>query len=166
VRARRSQNGSAGYRRIVVPIVDDAASLRALDVACRLASERRASVIAVTVIEVPELLPLDAHMVEEEEDALKALVRASSVGEAYGVTVSPRILRARQAAVAIVEQARTAAAEVVVLGAPRTGLHKRHAPIFGRTVHDVLVRAACRVMVVSAPAEVAEPPAARRGWRR
>ena len=45
------------YRRIVVPIVPGRPSDDALDVACRLAAERGARVVALTVIEIPLELP-------------------------------------------------------------------------------------------------------------
>ena len=44
-----------GYRRIVVPISDNAESEKAVDVACRLAAEHGASITLVAVVEVPTL---------------------------------------------------------------------------------------------------------------
>src|SRR5213593_3191627 len=87
-----------GYRRILVPVVDNPESAEAVDVACRLAAERHGSLAVVTVIEVPPQLPLDAHMLEEEEDAHAVLVRAQAIGASYVVDVSTSILRARDAA--------------------------------------------------------------------
>ncbi len=59
--ARR--RGSLSYRSILVPVVDRDVSEQAMAIACRLAVERGATVTAVSVIEVPVELPLDAHMV-------------------------------------------------------------------------------------------------------
>ena len=55
------------YRRILVPVFDREISEQAMAIACRLAAERRTSVTAISVIEVPAELPLDAHMTDEEE---------------------------------------------------------------------------------------------------
>ena len=51
---------SIGYRSLLVPLADNAETDQALDVACRLAAEHRASITAVAVIEVPQVLPLVA----------------------------------------------------------------------------------------------------------
>src|SRR2546423_14305463 len=80
---------AAGYRRILVPVVADAVSVEAVDVACRLAAERHGSITLTTVVEVPPPLPLDAHMDEEDEDAHAVLARAQAIAETYGVDVTP-----------------------------------------------------------------------------
>ena len=48
------------FRSILVPIAPGYASDEAMDFACRLAAERRASIVALTAIEVPLDQPLDA----------------------------------------------------------------------------------------------------------
>ncbi len=68
-----------------------------MDVACRLAAERRASIVAVTVIEVPLELPLDAVLPDQVEEANRLLDEARAIGESYGVKVIGRIVRARHA---------------------------------------------------------------------
>ena len=88
-------------------------------IACRLAAERRTSVTAVSVIEVPAELPLDAHMTDEEEQLKPALAEASAIAELYGVGVEARTLRGRAAGEAIVEEAKQARSEIIVLSAPR-----------------------------------------------
>src|SRR5438270_6027146 len=102
------------YRRIVVPVREGPESERAVRVACSLAADRGASIAAVAVVEIPPLLPLDAHMDEEEEDARGALRRAQVVADSFGVPLNGCILRAREAATAIVGQAESLDAEVVV----------------------------------------------------
>src|SRR5919197_1199517 len=61
-------------------------------------------------------------MIEEEDEAHRLLDRAEAVGDSYGVAVSAHILRAREPATAIVEQADSSGAEIVVVG----GARKRH----------------------------------------
>ena len=80
-----------------MPVVEGAESERALELACRLAGDSGANVVAVAVVEVPPLLPLDAHMLDEERVALELLTRAGATADSYGVTLLPRILRARSA---------------------------------------------------------------------
>jgi basic amino acid/polyamine antiporter, APA family len=149
---RSRQRVAVAYQRILVPLVDTSDSERAVAVACQLGAERGASVSAVSVIEVPVELPIDAHMTDEEAHAKHVLRDAAAIGDRYGVTVAPRILRGRSAGEAIVEEARRSRSEIIVLWAPRRNRLGSKAAIFGRTVDYVLKHAPCRVMVTAAPA--------------
>jgi basic amino acid/polyamine antiporter, APA family len=135
------------YRNILVPIVGGRESEDAVDVACRLAAERRARIVALRVIVVPLELPLDARMPDAVGRADELLDQARAVGELYGVRVIGRIVRARRAGSAIVEESLSRHSEVIVLGAPRAK-HSRRA-VFGKTVDYVLRNAPTRVMVAS-----------------
>lgn len=121
-------------------------------IACQLAAERKTSVTAVSVIEVPPELPLNAHMFDEEEGLKPVLAEARAIAELYGVGVEARTLRGRRAGEAIVEEARRLKSEIIVLSAPRKLRASTRAPIFGRTVDYVLKHAPGRVMVAAAPA--------------
>jgi nucleotide-binding universal stress UspA family protein len=153
---RKRATVAVGYRSILVPVADNAESEKAVDVACRLSAERGASIIAVAVIEVPSVLPLDAHMLEEEADARRVLTRAAAIGDSYGIRVSPRTVRGREAAAAIVDQAAATRCELIVIGAPRKRRFGNRAFVFGRTGEAVLKKAPCRVMVIAAPSEAAD----------
>ena len=137
------------YRRIVVPIVPGRPSDDALDVACRLAAERGARVVALSVIEVPLELPLDADLPDEERLANDELDEAMAVGDTYGVRVVGRLVRGRSASVEIVREAERRGAEIIVLGSPRKDLTSRRRGVFGSTVDRVMRRAPCRVMVTA-----------------
>jgi basic amino acid/polyamine antiporter, APA family len=137
------------YRRIVVPIVPGRPSDDALDVACRLAAERGARVVALTVIEVPLELPLDADLPEEERLANDELDEAMAIGDTYGVRVVGRLVRGRSASVEIVREAERRGAEIIVLGSPHKDLTSRRRGVFGSTVDRVMRRAPCRVMVTA-----------------
>lgn len=137
-----------------MPVAGNAESLRAVDVACRLAADTRAVVELVTVIEVPPLLPLDAHMQDEEELARSVLRRADAVAGSFGVNVASRLVRAREASTAIVTEAEQAHAQLIVIGAPRRRRARRNAPVFGSTVRHVLKHAGSRVMLIAAADEV------------
>jgi len=145
-----------GYRRIVVPISDNAESEKAVDVACRLAAEHGASITLVAVVEVPTLLPIDAHMVEEETHSHRLIERAAAIADSYGVGVTHRILRAREPGRAIVEEAAATNAEILVIGAPRKNGALGRTGVFGTTVEHVLKRAPCRVMVIGTPHRAAQ----------
>jgi APA family basic amino acid/polyamine antiporter len=133
------------YRSILVPIVSGDESREAVDLAARLAAERRATIVALRVVVVPMELPLDARLPAHEEEADRLLDEARAIAETYGVRNVERLVRARHAGRAIVEEAERRQSEILVLGAPRS----RHRQIFGQTVDYVLKHAPCRVMVAA-----------------
>jgi nucleotide-binding universal stress UspA family protein len=136
---------------MLVPIADNLQSEKAIDVASRLAAEHGSSIVALAIIEVPSVLPLNAHMIDEEREAHRLLERATALAELYGVSVSPRIVRARDAATAIVVEATTRGTETILIGAPRKVRASKGVAVFGSTVEHVLKRAPCRVMVIGTP---------------
>ena len=138
------------YRSILVPIAAGYPSDEAMDVACRLATERRATIVAMTAIEVPLELPLDAYLPEQVSEADVQLDEARAIGESYGVNVITRLVRVRNAGRAIVDEAARRHAELIVMGGPRrVRLQKGKRAIFGDTVDFVLKHAPCRVMVAA-----------------
>jgi nucleotide-binding universal stress UspA family protein len=125
-------------------------SLEALEIACRLAADDRARITAISVIEVPALLPLDAHFADEEEAARRLFEQAGSIADTYGVKVHGQLVRARDTAAAIVAQATTDRSELILVGAPRAELAGSSRRLTLDPVLRVLRDAPCRVMVVSA----------------
>jgi nucleotide-binding universal stress UspA family protein len=145
---RRRARVLDGYRRLLVPVADNRESEEAIDVAARLAAEHGSSISVVAVIEVPALLPVDAHMHEEEAQAHALLARAAAIAESYGVSVSLHTVRGRDAASAILAEVALRNIELIVIGAPRKLRSDRGVAMFGSTVEHVLRRAPCRVMIV------------------
>jgi basic amino acid/polyamine antiporter, APA family len=135
------------YRTIVVPVVRSEESEEALVAAARLAAERRATVAILHVIEVPLDLPLDVQLPDVEEEANEVLDNASAFVESYGVRTVARVLRARAAGPAIVEEADRRNAELIIMGAPR--VRPGRARIFGSTVDYVLKHASTRVLIAA-----------------
>ena len=82
------------YRRLLVPVLAGRASDEAFDIAAGLAAERGAQITAVYVVEVPLDQPLSAELPAEEDVANRELDEARAIGESYGVTVIPRLVRA------------------------------------------------------------------------
>jgi basic amino acid/polyamine antiporter, APA family len=133
------------YRSILVPIVTGPESHEAVEVAARLATERAGRIVLLRVIVVPLELPLDADLGSELAEADLLLDEGRAIAAQYGVRVVERVVRARHAGRAIVDEAERRVSEIIVLGAPR-GQHKA---IFGHTVDYVLKHAPCRVMVAA-----------------
>jgi APA family basic amino acid/polyamine antiporter len=136
------------YRRLLVPVIDGPESDEAMNIASQLAAERRASITALHVIEVPLDRALGDEVPDAEDLADAVLDEARAIGDSYGVDVITRIVRARSPGRAIVDEAMRRGSEIVVMGAPRRAA--RRSGIFDDTVDFVLKHAPCRVMVASA----------------
>jgi APA family basic amino acid/polyamine antiporter len=133
------------YRTILVPVVTGGESREAVELAARLATERAGRIVLLRVVVVPLELPLDADLSEQLDAANDLLDDHRAIAAPYGVRVVERVVRARNAGKAIVEEAERRGAEIIVLGAPRG----RHRAIFGHTVDYVLKHAPSRVMVAA-----------------
>jgi len=95
---------------------------------------------------VPLDQPLDTRLEDEERMADEALDIAAAIAELYGVKFTERLVRARHAGRAIVDEATRRQSEIIVMGAPRGG---RGRGVFSETVDFVLKHAPSRVMVVA-----------------
>jgi len=135
------------YRSILVPVKPGRMSEEAVDVACRLATQRGSSIGAVAVVVVPLELSLDTQLADDEARAYDVLDAARAIGELYGVDVRGRLVRARSAGRAIVDEADRRQTEIIVMGTPRTD--RARSAVFSDTVDFVLKHAPCRVMVAA-----------------
>lgn len=140
------------YRSIVVPLLGRDETEHALDLACRLAADRRAHVVLVAPLVVPQELPLDAHF-DAEVDALREpLEKAAAIAESYGVAAHRQVVRTRDRALGheLAEVAADYRAELIVVGAPvesRRGFRRPFPP----DVMSILRDAPCRVMIATGP---------------
>ena len=134
-----------------MPVAPGYPSDEAMDVACRLARERGSRIVAVTVIEVPLELPLDAYLPEQVRGGERAARRGARDRRARtACNVIARIVRARNAGRAIVDEAVRRGSEIIVMGGPRrVRLAAGKRAIFGDTVDFVLKHAPVRVMVAA-----------------
>jgi APA family basic amino acid/polyamine antiporter len=137
------------YRNLLVPVIPGQPSDAAMDVACQLAAERRARIIALNVLEVPLDRALTDRFPELEASGNAELDEAVAIGDSYGVRVLTRLDRAHAAGPAIVAEADARNAEIIVLGTPRRHLTARQTAVFGKTVDYVLKHAQCRVMIAT-----------------
>lgn len=139
-------------RRVVVPLFEGEETEAALDLACRLAAERRARIVLVAPLVVPRELLLEAHFHTELARLRARLGSAAAVAESQGVATRRRIVRTRPGRFGsdVAELAARLRAELVVVGArveSRRGFHDAFPPEVLR-----LVRAApCRVVIATAP---------------
>jgi APA family basic amino acid/polyamine antiporter len=104
------------YRSILVAFEDDAPfSQEPIATAVRLAAKRRRGIHVVSTLTVPQSLPLDAPLREEEAEASSKIEQAKLIG---GLRVSGHVHRVRpnQTGHSIAEEAREMKASALVIG--------------------------------------------------
>jgi basic amino acid/polyamine antiporter, APA family len=144
----------ADFHRLLVPMKLGPIGEEMVATAVALAKERDARVEALFVILVPLDEPLDAPMLDKEEQAAASLAEAVLLGDEHSVRVEPITVRARSIGKAIVDRAMEGEADLIVLGSsPRW---RRQSAFFSPTVDYVLRQAPCEVLVVAFPQGVLE----------
>jgi APA family basic amino acid/polyamine antiporter len=177
-RSLTKQVPELSYRNILVPIFGTELDDDIVSTAGRLAAAEHeeaggaadeARLRLVYVIEVPLELALDARLPPaREEEARRALERASEVGEEYDeVEVSSEVIRARKVGAGIVEAARRYGSEAIVVGAEPPSRIKGGAMLggigaakpeeIGAATEYVLMKAPCRVLLTAPPEAVVDP---------
>jgi nucleotide-binding universal stress UspA family protein len=153
-RAKRLARRTAAvrYRSIVVPLLGREETDHAVDLACRLAADRRARVVLVAPLVVEPELPLNAQFPEETAVLRAQLDEAAAIAESYGVGARRRLVRTRERALGyeLAEVAHDHRAELIVVGSPvesRRGFRNAFPP----EIFSVLREAPCRVMVATGP---------------
>jgi APA family basic amino acid/polyamine antiporter len=159
------------FRNILVPVFGTKLDDDIVATAGRLAAAEQegsgnggdARLDVVYVIEVPLTLPLDAALPPEREaEAQRALERAREVGEEYeDVDVTTEVIRARKVGAGIIEAARRANSEAIVIGGePPTkirggarlgGIGAAKPEEIGAATEHVLKKAPCRVLLTAPP---------------
>jgi len=160
------------FRNILVPVFGTELDDDIVATAGRLAAaEQEASgddgeshLDVVYVIEVPLSLPLDAKLPQEREaQARRTLERAREVGEEYeDVDVRTEVIRARKVGAGILEAARRADSEAIVIGGEPPskirgggilgGIGAARPAEVGAATEYVLKKAPCRVLLTAPPA--------------
>jgi nucleotide-binding universal stress UspA family protein len=96
-------------------------------------------------IEIPRSMPLSAPFAEEEDHARRLLNEAESLAAKIGLRVRTHIIRARNTAEEIIEQAGTLNINTIVMSLPAASEEDR-API-QNIVRHVLEHARCEVLI-------------------
>ena len=144
------------YQKLLVPLVDSQVADEMMVLACQLATEKKAAIDALYVIEVPLNLPLDARLPKNEDRAQAVLEGAVAIADQFKIPVTPVVVRARQAGRAIVETAAARHSEVIVLGSRRK--RRIGGRLFGDTTSYVLEHASTEVVHTIVPEEGLTPP--------
>jgi nucleotide-binding universal stress UspA family protein len=130
--------------RILVPVQGAALSDRMVALGSQMAKARQAQIEVFYVIEVPWTLPLSARLPDAERLADEVLDRARKIAERYGVPLETRVVNAREAGRAIVEEAITTRADIILM----SDIPERYGETkFSATTSLVFSHAPCEVMV-------------------
>ncbi len=145
------------YQRILVPTKIGIIGEEVLGTALRLAEEQRCSVLALHVIRVPLDLPIDAELIDAEEQAEASLAEAQLLAAEQGIPIEVRIVRSRAIGETVVAEAVEHDVDLIVMGSsPRW---RRQSRFFSPTVEFVLRKAPCEVLVIAYPQGVLEEEA-------
>jgi nucleotide-binding universal stress UspA family protein len=131
---------------VIVALRDTDHAEDLIKLGCLIASEGEDKIMVLHVIEVPPVLPLDAHDEALDGPAQRLMARASTIAQQqFGKQVMTRIVRARFAGEAIADEAREHKARWLVLG-------YRHRSrvgeiFFGSTVRHLAEGAPCRLII-------------------
>ena len=131
-------------RNVLVALAGNEMDEELMRTACYMAKNGKGHVIAITVVEVPRTLPLDA--VVEGNLAEQVLDRAIRVAQDVNVEIEAEVVQAREAGSAIVDEANDRQCRLILMGInPRTRFGQFD---LGRTVPYVLEHANGRVWVM------------------
>jgi nucleotide-binding universal stress UspA family protein len=133
------------FHKILVSITGTEIDDEALRLACRLAKKDKAKIWAVYVIAVKRSLPLEAEIESETKKAESVLDRAQSVADEEDYEVETDVLQAREAGLAIVDEAVEREVDLILMGIS----YKRRFTQFslGTDALYVLTNAPCRVIL-------------------
>jgi nucleotide-binding universal stress UspA family protein len=135
-------------KRILVGLKDPEHAVALTDLACRVGA-RGATLVLVQIIELPLATPLDAPTPDLESRARKILRAAERVARHSKMKVKSKLLRARLAGEAILDEMKEEKIELAVLGYH----HKRTLEEFflGTTSQLLIKRAPCPVLLAVPP---------------
>lgn len=115
LRVARAVRQTEHANRVLVPIQGTALSDRVVALGAQMAKDREAQLEVLYVIEVPWTLPLGARLEEAESTARETLDRARRIADRFGVTLESRIVQARDAGPAIVDEAERSGADIILM---------------------------------------------------
>ena len=138
------------FERILVPMKLGDIGEEMVATAIAIAKESGGDVLAFTVVRVPRKYPLEGELPPDvAEKVERTLEEARALGLDHGVEVETDVVRARSIGHAILEEAESRNADLIVVGS--AARWRRQSRFFSPTVDFVLRRAPCEVLVIAFP---------------
>ena len=136
-------------RRILVPVNGTKVDAIALNLACEIASKRKAQLFALYVIEVKRSLALDAELPPEVQKGEQVLQQSEELAVKTGYHLETELLQSRDVGPAIVDEACERGVDLIIIGVTYKKRFGEYS--LGRTVPYVLKNAPCEVWVCREP---------------
>ena len=137
------------FRQILVPVVGTEADKEAIRLACRIGNKNKNKIWAVYVITIKRTLPLDAEIDSEIKKAEGILEQMEIVAEEVDCEIDTDILQAREAGLAIIDEAVERGVDLIVMGVTYGTRFGQFS--LGNVVPYVLKNAPCRVILYHQP---------------
>jgi nucleotide-binding universal stress UspA family protein len=134
-------------RKVLVPIIDLGASVRAVELAARLNQGHKAEMVIVYVHEIPLQAPLATP--ERDPKIQRALDAAAFIAMQHAIEPRTKVNVARQAGHRIVEIAREEGADLIVMGISH--VNRPNEGTLGRIAEYVMRNAPMEVVVDRVP---------------
>jgi len=138
------------FRRAVIGLNGGPTDSLVVKLACELARPSKAELVGIHVVEVDWTHDLSEDIASANEAASAVLDLAEAEAERDGCRLETSLLQARDVGAALVDEAASVDADLVIVGLP---YRKKFGGDFaiGRTVPYVLQNAPCAVLVVREP---------------
>ena len=134
------------FTNILVPVSGNPADDDAVRLACQIARQDKAKILATHVIEVQRNLPLDSENSEKVQKGETLLDHAERVAKANRGSIEGELLQARVAGAALVNEAIERQVDLIIVGVPyRRPLGDLQ---LGSTTMYLLKNAPCRVWLI------------------
>jgi nucleotide-binding universal stress UspA family protein len=140
-----------GKPKVMVALCDLGSVESLVTLACQLCNGMDADLIALHIVIVPLLTPLEAPDDVLDHPGRELLARAQAVAERYSKRLATQLLRAREVHEAIVGVAKEQGVDLLVLGHHKPDIHTLADTLMGGTVRYVAHHAPCRVIVQIPP---------------
>lgn len=139
------------FDKILVPVTGAPVDDETIRLACGFAKKSKGKVLAVYIIGVKRVLPLDAEIETEIKKAEAILDHVEEIGDEEGCEITTDLIQAREEAPAIVDEAVEQEMDLILLGVS----YKRRFGQFtmGDVIPYLLKNAPCRIILYHEPAE-------------
>jgi nucleotide-binding universal stress UspA family protein len=129
--------------QILVPVTGTPADEPAIRLACQIARQDKAKVLAVHIIEVKRAMPLDSESNAEIDFGERVLAQAEQIAKAHGIKMETELLQARLAGPTVVNEASDRNVDLIIMSIPYRDVIGEFR--LGTTASHIMKMATCQV---------------------
>lgn len=142
-----AQNDTRKGSLILVPLLEQIDLSYGVQLAGRLAVSGKSEIRLIYLMEIARTLPLNAPLMEAENNAAQALEQAKLLATNTTATVSEHIERVRDAFDGILHAAKTYQSDTIVIGVSEEPGQEEKAEVVERLIQMLIKRAPCEVVI-------------------